>query len=150
MNLGKLYSYKSAKKALKTTLILYFILVGLAILIPVLLVTLTELTAGAIAGGLGLNVAASSIGGSSSAGAASIFGSYLILFVFLFMGTGIIGLITLIFYIMSIVRAWEGKAHDILLILGFFIGILGLIGLFIKLSYVKGQIRQLESYDYQY
>ena len=141
MNLGKLSNYKSAKKALKTTLILYFILVGLAILI---------LTAGAIAGGLGLNVAASSIGGSSSAGAASIFGSYLILFVFLFMGTGIIGLITLIFYIMSIVRAWEGKAHDILLILGFFIGILGLIGFFIKLSYVKGQIRQLESYDYQY
>lgn len=66
------------------------------------------------------------------------------------MGTGIIGLITLIFYIMSIVRAWESKAHDILLILGFFIGILGLIGLFIKLSYVKGQIRQLESCDYQY
>lgn len=51
---------------------------------------------------------------------------------------------------MSIARAYEGKTHDLLLILGFFISILGFIGLFIKLSYVKSQIRQLESQEYQY
>lgn len=150
MDSTKLSSYKSAKKALKTTIILYFILFGLAILIPILLVTLTGLTAGAIAGGLGLNVSASSIQGSSSSGITAIFGSYLILFVALFIATGVIGLLTFIFYIISIARAYEGKAGDILLILGFFIGILGFIGLFVKLSYVESQIRQLESYDFQY
>ncbi len=150
MNSTKLSSYMSAKKALKTTIILYFILVGLAILIPVLLVTLTGLTVGSIAGSLGSNVSASSIQGSSSSGITAIFGSYLILFLVLFLATGVIGIVTFIFYIISIARAFEGKAGDILLILGFFFGIPGFIGLFVKLSYVKSQIRQLESYDYQY
>ncbi len=150
MDSTKLSSYMSAKKALKTTIILYFILVGLAILIPVLLLALTGITAGSIAGSLGSNVSASSIQGSSSAGITAIFGSYLILFLALFITAGVIGLLTFIFYIISIARAFEGKAGDILLILGFFIGILGFIGLFVKLSYVKSQIRQLESYDFQY
>ena len=146
----KLSSYMSAKKALKTTIILYFILIALAILIPVLLVNLTGLTAGSLAGSLGSNVSVSSIQGSSSAGITAIFGSYLILFLALFIAVGIIGLLTFIFYIISIARAFEGKAGDILLILEFFISILGFIGLFVKLSYVKSQIRQLESYYYQY
>lgn len=152
MDSAKLSSYKSAKKALKTTIILYFTLIGLAILIPVLLITLTGITAGSLAGGgLGLNTAvSSSIAGSSSSGITSIFGSYLILFAILFIAFAVISLLTLIFYIMSIARAYEGKAHDVLLILGFFIGILGFIGLFIKLGYVKSQIRQLESQEYQY
>lgn len=150
MDSTKLSCYISAKKALKTTIILYLILIALAILIPVLLVTLTGLTAGSIAGSLGLNVSASSMQGSSSSGITAIFGSYLILFLALFIAAGVIGLLTFIFYIISIAKAFEGKAGDILLILGFFFGILGFIGLFVKLSYVNSQIRQLQSYDFQY
>ena len=69
---------------------------------------------------------------------------YFPVFATLFIASGISGLLLLIFYILSIIQAFKARVHDILLLIGLFIPIFGLIALFIKLVYIDRKIAELK------
>lgn len=147
----KLSQYKSAKKVITGAIVLQFLTIGLVILLPILLVALAA-GAASSAGAFGtatLSQYGSYSGysgtGDAAAGLGLVIRAYLGLFIFLFFAIAVLGILLLIFYIMSIAKAYEGQTHDILLIIGLFIGIIGLIGLFIKLGYVNRKIAELQA-----
>ncbi len=75
----------------------------------------------------------------------SLFGLYI--FAMIVFSTGIIAIsITyLIFYIISLVNEFDiKKVHDILLIVGFFVSIVGIVGLYLKANYLRDEIAKLK------
>lgn len=146
----KLSQYKSAKKVITGTIVLQFLTIGLIILLPILLVALAAGAANS-AGAFGTATLSRYDGypgsgaGDAVAGLGLVIRAYLGLFIFLFFAIGVLGILLLVFYIMSIAKAYEGQTHDILLIIGLFIGIIGLVGLFIKLGYVNRRIAELQA-----
>ncbi len=75
----------------------------------------------------------------------NLFGLYI--FTMIIFSTGIIAIsITyLIFYIISLVNEFDiEKVHDILLIVGFFVSIVGIVGLYLKANYLRDEIAKLK------
>ncbi len=129
MNKLKQYNYRSARKSIIAAIVMYFIIVAI---FAAILVTTSFLDIGPSIDpdtGIPKNK--------------SIIFLYLPVYVSLFVAIGISGLLLLIFYILSIVQVFKARVHDILLIVGLFLPLFGLIALFIKLIYVNKKIAEL-------
>ncbi len=62
-----------------------------------------------------------------------------------FSGITAIGITYLIFYIISLVNEFDiEKVHDILLIVGFFVTIVGIVGLYLKANFLRDEITKLK------
>ena len=75
----------------------------------------------------------------------SLIGLYVFTMVMFFLGITAIGITYLIFYIISLVNEFDiEKVHDILLIVGFFVTIVGIVGLYLKANYLREEISKLK------
>ena len=75
----------------------------------------------------------------------NLFGLYAFTMIIFFSGITAIGITYLVFYIISLVNEFDiEKVHDILLIVGFFVAIVGIVGLYLKANYLKDEIAKLK------
>lgn len=128
MNKLKQYNYSSARKSIIVAIIMYFIVIALIFAVMIATAILGKLLDNSI----------------PTPQQRSIFSHYSPIYTTLFAVTGIFGLLLLIFYILSIIQAFKARVHDILLIVGIFAPVIGLIALFIKLVYVNKKIAELK------
>ena len=126
----KQYNYRSARKSIIAAIVMYFIIIAI---FAAILITTSFLDIGPSID-LDTGIAKNK----------SIIILYLPVYVSLFVAIGIFGLLLLIFYILSIVQVFKARVHDILLIVGLFMPLFGLIALFIKLVYVNKKIAELK------
>lgn len=126
----KQYNYRSARKSIIAAIVMYFIII--AIFAAILITTSF------------LDIGPSIDPDTGIAKNKSIIILYLPVYVSLFVAIGISGLLLLIFYILSIIQVFKAQVHDILLIVGLFMPLFGLIALFIKLVYVNKKIAELK------
>ena len=110
----KLSQYKSAKKVITGAIVLQFLTIGLVILLPILLVVLAA-GAASSAGAFGTATLSQYGGysgysgaGDAAAGLGLVIRAYLGLFIFLFFAITVLDILILVFYIMSIAKAYEG------------------------------------------
>lgn len=76
----------------------------------------------------------------------SLIGLYVFTMIIFFSGITAISVTYLIFYIISLVNEFDiEKVHDILLIVGFFVVLVGTVGLYLKLNYLRDEIVKLKS-----
>ena len=62
-----------------------------------------------------------------------------------FSGLTAVSVTFLIFYIIALVNEFDiEKVHDILLIVGFFVAIVGTVGLYLKANYLRDEIAKLK------
>lgn len=130
MNKLKQYNYRSARKSIIAAIIMYFIIIAL---FAAILITTSFLDRGP---DIDPN--------THMPNKNSVIFLYFPVFATLFIASGISGLLLLIFYILSIIQAFKARVHDILLLVGLFIPIFGLIALFIKLVYINRKIAELK------
>ncbi len=75
----------------------------------------------------------------------SLIGLYVFTMVIFFSGITAIGITYLVFYIISLVNEFDiEKVHDILLIVGFFVTIVGIVGLYLKANFLRDEITKLK------
>ncbi len=130
MNKLKQYNYRSARKSIIVAIVMYFIIIAL---FAAILITTSFLDIGP-----DIDPKTGMINNRS------VISLYLPVYVSLFVASGISGLLLLIFYILSIIQAFKAQVHDILLLVGLFIPLFGLIALFIKLVYINRKIAKLK------
>ncbi len=130
MNKLKQYNYRSARKSIIAAIVMYFVII--AIFAAFFIITSSLDKGPSIDPKTGLH------------NNQSIIEMYLPVYVSLFVAFGIFGLLLLIFYILSIVQAFKVQIHDILLIVGLFMPLFGLIALFIKLVYINKKLAELK------
>ncbi len=130
MNKLKQYNYRSARKSIIAAIVMYFIIIAL---FAAILITTSF-----------LDIGASIDPKTGMVNNKSIISLYLPVYVSLFVASGISGLLLLIFYILSIIQAFKAQVHDILLLIGLFMPLFGLIALFIKLVYINRKIAELK------
>ncbi len=127
MNKLKQYNYSSARKSIIAAIIMYFIVVTLVFAMMITTIILDK-----------------HLNNDIRIPHRSVFSHYLPAYAVLFAVTGIFALLLLIFYILSIIQAFKVRVHDILLLVGIFAPVIGLIALFIKLVYVNKKIAELK------
>ncbi len=130
MNRLKQYNYRTAKKIIIAAIVMYFIIIAL---FAAVLITTSF-----------LDRSPSIDPKTGIVNNKSVISLYLPVYVSLFVASGISGLLLLIFYILSIIQVFKAKVHDILLLIGLFMPIFGLIALFIKLVYINRKIAELK------
>ncbi len=130
MNRLKQYNYRTAKKFIIAAIVMYFIIIAL---FAAVLITTSFLDRGP-----SIDPKTGMVNNKS------IISLYLPVYVSLFVASGISGLLLLIFYILSIIQAFKAQVHDILLLVGLFMPVFGLIALFIKLVYINRKIAELK------
>ena len=130
MNKLKQYNYRSARKSIIAAIVMYFIIISL---FAAILITTSF-----------LDIGPSVDPKTGIVNKNSVITLYLPVYVSLFVASGISGLLLLIFYILSIIQAFKAQVHDILLLVGLFIPLFGLIALFIKLVYINRKIAELK------
>ncbi len=75
----------------------------------------------------------------------SLIGLYVFTMIIFFSGITAIGITYLVFYIISLVNEFDiEKVHDILLIVGFFVTIVGIVGLYLKANFLRDEITKLK------
>ena len=75
----------------------------------------------------------------------NLIGLYAFTMVIFFSGITAIGITYLVFYIISLVNEFDiEKVHDILLIVGFFVTIVGIVGLYLKANFLRDEITKLK------
>lgn len=75
----------------------------------------------------------------------SLIGLYVFTMIIFFSGITAISITYLIFYIISLVNEFDiEKVHDILLIVGFFVALVGTVGLYLKTNYLRDEIAKLK------
>lgn len=75
----------------------------------------------------------------------SLIGLYVFTMIIFFSGITAISITYLIFYIISLVNEFDiEKVHDILLIVGFFVALVGTVGLYLKANYLRDEIAKLK------
>ncbi len=75
----------------------------------------------------------------------NLIGLYAFTMVIFFIGITAIGITYLVFYIISLVNEFDiEKVHDILLIVGFFVAIVGIVGLYLKSNFLRDEITKLK------
>ena len=75
----------------------------------------------------------------------NLIGLYAFTMVIFFSGITAIGITYLVFYIISLVNEFDiEKVHDILLIVGFFVTIVGIVGLYLKANFLRDEIAKLK------
>lgn len=75
----------------------------------------------------------------------SLIGLYVFTMIIFFSGITAISITYLIFYIISLVNEFDiEKVHDILLIVGFFVALVGTVGLYLKVNYLRDEIAKLK------
>lgn len=75
----------------------------------------------------------------------SLIGLYVFTMIIFFSGITAISITYLIFYIISLVNEFDiEKVHDILLIVGFFVALVGTVGLYLKANYLRDEITKLK------
>lgn len=127
MNKLKQYNYRSARKSIIAAIIMYFIVIALVFAMMIITIILDK-----------------HLNNDIRIPHRSVFSHYLPVYAMLFAVTGIFALLLLIFYILSIIQAFKVQVHDILLLVGIFAPVIGLIALFIKLVYVNKKIAELK------
>lgn len=127
MNKLKQYNYRSARKSIIAAIVMYFIIIAL---FAAMMITTIILDA--------------RLNNDIRIPHRSVLTYYLPAYSTLFAVTGISALLLLIFYILSIIQAFKARVHDILLLVGLFMPIFGLIALFIKLVYINRKIAELK------
>ena len=71
----------------------------------------------------------------------SLIGLYVFTMIIFFSGLTAVSVTFLIFYIIALVNEFDiEKVHDILLIVGFFVAIVGTVGLYLKANYLRDEI----------
>ena len=130
MNKLKQYNYRSARKSIIAAIVMYFIIISL---LAAVLITTSFLDRGS-----DIDPKTGIVNNKS------VISLYLPVYVSLFVALGISGLLLLIFYILSIIQAFKARIHDILLLVGLFMPVFGLIALFIKLVYMNRKIAELK------
>lgn len=128
MNKLKQYNYSSARKSIIAAIIMYFIVIALFFAVMITTAILGKRLDNSI----------------PTLQQRSILIHYSPIYTSLFAVTGIFGLLLLIFYILSIIQTFKARVHDILLIVGIFVPVIGLIALFIKLVYINKKIAELK------
>lgn len=130
MNKLKQYNYRSARKSIIAAIVMYFIIIALFAAFFIITSFLDR--------GPSIDPKTGMVNKDS------VIFLYLPVYVSLFVATGISGLLLLIFYILSIIQVFKARVHDILLLVGLFMPIFGLIALFIKLVYINRKIAELK------
>lgn len=75
----------------------------------------------------------------------SLIGLYVFTMIIFFSGITAVSVTFLIFYIIALVNEFDiEKVHDILLIVGFFVAIVGTVGLYLKANYIRDEIAKLK------
>lgn len=75
----------------------------------------------------------------------SLIGLYVFTMIIFFSGISAISITYLIFYIISLVNEFDiEKVHDILLIVGFFVALVGTVGLYLKANYLRDEITKIK------
>ncbi len=75
----------------------------------------------------------------------SLIGLYVFTMIVFFSGITAIGITYLVFYIIALVNEFDiEKVHDILLIVGFFVTIVGIVGLYLKANFLRDEITKLK------
>lgn len=75
----------------------------------------------------------------------SLIGLYVFTMIIFFSGITAISITYLIFYIISLVNEFDiEKVHDILLIVGFFVALVGTVGLYLKANYLRDEIAKIK------
>ncbi len=130
MNKLKQYNYRTAKKFILAAIIMYFIIIAL---FAAVLITTSFLDRGP-----SIDLKTGMVNNKS------VISLHSPVYVSLFVASAISGLLLLIFYILSIIQAFKAQVHDILLLVGLFMPVFGLIALFIKLVYINRKIAELK------
>ena len=122
MEQNKIQKLERDLKQVKTAIILSFVLIGSLISMPIFLLLLFP-----------------------SILFSGLVGLYVFFMIMYFMGISAVGTTLLIFYILALVAEFNiEKVHDILLIVGFFFIVVGIVGLFLKSNYLKDEIAKLK------
>ncbi len=122
MEQNKIQKLERDLKQVKTAIILSFVLIGSLISMPIFLLLLFP-----------------------SILFSGLVGLYVFFTIVYFMGISAVSTTLLIFYILALVAEFNiEKVHDILLIVGFFFFVVGIVGLFLKSNYLKDEIAKLK------
>lgn len=122
MEQNKIQKLERDLKQVKTAIILSFVLIGSLISMPIFLLLLFP-----------------------SILFSGLIGLYVFFMIVYFMAISAVATTLLIFYILALVAEFNiEKVHDILLIVGFFFVVVGLVGLFLKSNYLKDEIAKLK------
>lgn len=122
MEQSKIQKLERDLKQVKTAIILSFVLIGSLISMPIFLLLLFP-----------------------SILFSGLIGLYVFFMIVYFMAISAVGTTLLIFYILALVAEFNiEKVHDILLIVGFFFFVVGVVGLFLKSNYLKDEIAKLK------